>query len=865
MPNLGKMTEGMVAEAPSIDTSKLAPGPSGGLAGATMARGLERVGLKAPSYGDTDREDHDQVVLRMQGMPPGAQVHRMSGQEAISEPYRYRVSVVVQVGASVLEDFEETLVGHRATIVLTHSDHRREIQGVVVQAAVEGMLDEHEVSLSVDVVPELALLGMRVHSRIVQDKTAIDVVKDVLDEWGLEVDVQLTGEYATRAYVTQYQESDLAFVERLLASEGVAYFFVQGEDKEKIVLVDSAAGYAPVVSESGGRPVLSWSLGEMKTGELLVRVRTERRLRPTASRVGDFDFRKPGLVLRNVALAEGEQAGFVRTFGAEQLAVYRHGDTVETADGGKLDGDERKARMALAQHRRDVEMLFGATRGRRLAPGHVFTMGRHPVDRLNRDWAVTRLTVKLDRPRRQGSTGPEEFEASFECVPADHLLRPAVPTRRIRQVSETATVVGPRGEAIHADEHGRIKVKFHWDLSARDDDSASCWLPVTQGWVGANWGSQFLPRVGAEVVVTFLGGDPDRPLVTGSVFNGTHPPPFPLPGESTKSGLRTQSTPGGSGYNELSFEDRTGSELVHLRAERDLEVVAQNDAREEIGRDREVDVKRDLKENVGGAHTLRIVGGAALMVEKNRDEQIGGDAVLSVSGNYDVRVSTDRTTRIEGRDRADVEEASTTTYHEDQIVRVLGHQVTVVGEADAQRSSSLHVEGTASSYTTGLTEIASEKVLVLRCGESAIRLTPTAVEIFGPKIFLQGDALHGLFDDQLNLHAKKRSNLTSDERVHLAGKVAAVDLKTDARIDGAQVKLNCSPEPDAGGEKDPPRPTTILLADEEGQPLAHQRFVVVHGDGSQRSGVTGDDGEADVLLDASGQIFFPDVDDARKE
>jgi type VI secretion system secreted protein VgrG len=774
---------------------------------------LDRAGLKLP-LGDSDpsTETHDPVVLRMENLPPGAQVHRMRGDEAISATYRYRVSVVVPVGASVLEDYEETLVGHRATIVLTHAGAQREIQGIVVQASVEGMLDEHEVSLAVDVVPEMALLGMRVHSRIVQDKSAIDVVKDVLDEWGLEVDVQLNGEYATRAYVTQYQESDLAFVERLLASEGVAYFFVAGENKEKIVLVDAASSYAPVVSSSGGPPVLGWAYGEMKTGEFLVRVRTERRLRPTASRIGDFDFRKPGLVLRNIALAESEQAAFVKTFGAEQLAVYRHGDTVETADGGKLDGDERRARVALAQHRRDVEMLFGATRGRRMAPGHVFTMARHPVERLNRDWAVTRMTVKLDRPRRQGGEAPEEYEASFECVPADHLLRPAVPPRRVRQVSETATVVGPRGEALHADEHGRIKVKFHWDLSARDDDSASCWLHVSQGWVGANWGSQFVPRVGTEVVVTFLGGDPDRPLVTGSVYNGTHPPPFPLPGEITKSGLRTQSTPGGSGYNELSFDDRTGSELVHLRAERDLELVAQNDAREEIGRDRDVHVKRDLKQNVDGAHTLRVVGGSAVMIEKNRDEQIGGDAVLAVSGNYDVRVSTDRTTRVEGRDRTDVEEVSTTTYHEDQIVRVLGHRVTVVGEADAQRSSSLHVEGTASSYSTGLTEIASEKVLVLRCGESAIRLTPTAVEIFGPRVFLQGEVLHGLFDDQVNLHAKKRANLTSDRRVHLAGQVAAVDLMSDARIDGTQVKLNCSPEPDAGGEEDPPRRARRRLA-----------------------------------------------------
>lgn len=858
MPELGSKLEGK--EGPKVNLR-----PSG-------PQVFEKMGLRLPHDADPDAEMHDPVVLKHDGLPAGAQVHRATGEEGISSTYRYRVSVVVPVGASVLEDYEESLVGHRAALVFTHSGSRREIQGIVTQASVEGMLDDHEVSLAVDVVPELALCGMRVHSRIVQDKTAVEVVKDVFDEWGLEYEVQLTGEYATRKYVTQYQESDLDFVERLLASEGIAYFFIHGENKERIVLCDTSAGYAAVTSKDGGRPTMGWSLGEMKTGEYLVRVRTERRLRPTAARIGDYDYKKPGLVLRNIHLAEDEPAAFVKKFGAEQLSVYRHADTVETAAQqqaalpGKHDGDDRRARMALAQHRRDVEMLFGATRGRRLAPGHVFTMSKHPVERLNRDWAVTRMHVTLTRPRRQQmDDGPEEYECKFECVPADTLLRPAVPERRIRQVSETATVVGPKGEAVFPDEHGRIKVKFHWDLSSRDDDTASCWLHVTQGWVGANWGTQFVPRVGTEVVVTFLGGDPDRPLVTGCVYNGTHPPPFALPSEVSKSGFRTQSFPGGEGYNELSFDDRSGSEVVHLRAEKDLSLLTQNDAREVVGRDRELEVARDLKQTVKGAHSLRVVGGQAVMVEKDRDEQVGGDAVEAITGSLDLRVSLDRTTRIEGRDRTEIQETSTTTYASDAVVRVLGHQVTVVGDSDAQRSASLHVEGTQSTYSTGLTEIASETVLVLRCGESAIRLTPTAIEIFGPRIFLQGDALHGLFDETLNLHAKKRANLTSDKRVHLAGKVAAVDLMEDARIDGKQVKLNCTPEPDDGSEREPPKPTTITLTDEEGNPLGHQRFVVVHADGSQRSGVTDDDGVADVLLDASGEVFFPEVDDARKE
>ncbi len=808
----------------------------------------------------------DGATVKIGAVPENVVVHKVVGEERISTTYRYRISVVLPVSSPILDDFSETLVGQPGSLFFTAAGNRREIQGIAIAAALEGVLDDHEASLSIELVPHLAFLGMRVHSRIFQDKTAIDVVKEVFEEWGIEHEAQLGDGYATRAYITQYQETDLAFVERLLASEGVAYYFTPGKTKEKVVLIDDPAGYGATPNKDGGRVSFTWALKDNQTYENIFAVRSERRLRPTGARIGDYDFRKPGLALRNIVLAEDEPAGFVRKFGAEMLSVYRHGDTTEVATGGKLDGDERRAKIALAQHRHDVEHMGATTRSRRMIPGHTVSLTRHPIEANNRDWVIVATKTVLTRARKQDHDGgaPESFECRIECAPADFLVRPAFPQRTIRQVSETATVVGPKGEAVFPDDHGRIKVKFHWDLSARDDDSASCWLHVSQSWVGANWGSQFVPRVGSEVVVTFLGGDPDRPLVTGSVYNGTHPPPFQLPGEVSTSGIRTQSFPGGEGFHELSFDDRSGSERLHLRAERDLDVLAQNDSKLNVGRDHELEVKRDLKETVSGAHSLRVVGGQAVLLEKDSDVQVGGDAMMSVTGNYDLRVSNDRVTRVEGTDRAEITGDSFATFTSDQVERILGHKVTVIGDSDAQRSVSTHVEGTLATYATGLTEIASETVMVFRVGESAIRMTPKAIEIFAPNIYLQGDKLSGLFEKQVNLHSEKKINLSS-ERIHLAGKQAAIDLLENARIDGKQVKLNCTPEPEPEDEQKAPKPTTITLADEEGNPLGHQRFVVVHGDGSQRSGVTSDEGKASVLLDASGQIFFPDVDDARKE
>jgi type VI secretion system secreted protein VgrG len=371
-----------------------------------------------------------------------------------------------------------------------------------------------------------------------------------------------------------------------------------------------------------------------------------------------------------------------------------------------------------------------------------------------------------------------------------------------------------------------VKVQFHWDREGRRDEQSSCWIRVAQTWAGSGWGFQFVPRIGMEVVVTFLGGDVDRPLITGCVPNAINLPPYRLPESKTQSGIRTHSSPGGEGFNELMFEDQAGAEQIRIHAERDLlEIVEHN---------------RAIR--VGGDESIAVLGAVS----------------RCVGGSVDERIEGDRAQRIAGRDRREIVGASEVTARGDVTTQVRGCHTTVVGTAREKRSYVLHVEGLTQLSGTGLTEITSEKGIVLRCGESALRITPAGIEIVASSFSARG-AGGGLSidEDTLRLQAKEHAQICATT-VLLKSPKASIKLHDDAQIDGKRVLLN-SP----ASAKDPvvdksPKVTTIELVDQKGKPLAHQRYLVVLEDGSEVTGFLNDKGRAVLELDATaGAITFP--------
>ncbi len=592
-------------------------------------------------------------------------------------------------------------------------------------------------------------------------------------------------------------------------------------------------------------------------------------------RLGDFAFTKPQLALRATAAVPPAARSPINTgLGGEQLSVYLHADrAILDIDGGQGEISDTLAGVRLQQAQRDAAIGTGASRCARLAPGLTFTLEEESqAPSLNQAYVVTRVVHqgKIPEADRTGTT-EVVYTNHFECAPASIVIRPPLPTLDLRQVTETATVVGPEGSEIFTDEHGRVKAQFHWDVSG--DTGGTCWLRVLTTWAGAGWGSQFLPRVGMEVLVGFLSGDVDQPIVLGCVYNGTHPTPFALPAESSKSGFKSHSVPGGDGGSELTFDDTKGNEQFVLHGERDMAQSTQRNLTVKVGADASLEVGGGRSERVDGSSASAILGSRAESIAKDVESTIGGSQLVSITGNRELRVTGTNTTRIEGRELTENHKDVTRIVHADATERVLGHKITVVGKHDARRSLAEHVEGSVQRYAVGTQHIVSDKEILLTCGESLLRLTPEGLDVVVGKLRFVTDEVSLVATDKVELFAEKQVALVAEnidvlakKRAIVEGEKARLKLTQDASLDGATVKLNCSSEPDPLEPPDyePPEPTDIELSDEQGAPLGGKRFVIVHGDGSEQTGVLGPDGKANVFLEASCEVFFPEVDGARR-
>ena len=437
-----------------------------------------------------------------------------------------------------------------------------------------------------------------------------------------------------------------------------------------------------------------------------------------------------------------------------------------------------EAPRILRQKRRRASVAAGEGGCSDLCPGHRFSLEGHPAPQLDGSYLVVRV-------EHRGQTQPEDgkpwtvYWNRFECAPAEMTYVPARPRRESVQVSLTATVVGPPGEEIYVDARAQIKVQFHWDREGRRDAHSSCWIRTMQPWAGAGWGHQFIPRVGMEVVVVFEGGDPDKPMVLGTLYNGTHPPPFVLPAHKTRSGWRTQSSPGGGGNNELSFEDAAHNEQIYVHAQRDLDEVVERDHTLLVKRDEHLHVVGAQTSTVDGNRVEKVLGSAASAISGDETLTVAGSRLDVVSQSREARITEDLTTKIGRRERREVAGRSDLSIDGDYTVRTKGCHTTIVGRHDKKRSYVLRVEGTAQISTSETIELDAEKGLTLRCGKSFVKIGKDRVEIVAPSVSVRGEGAG--FDasaGQLKVRAKKDA-LLSSETILLKTKDASLALQKD--------------------------------------------------------------------------------------
>ena len=467
-------------------------------------------------------------------------------------------------------------------------------------------------------VPVLHYLQFSHNQRIFQQLTVPQIVAQVLEGHGILADAYSFHLRTTpeREYCTQYGESDFEFIQRLCSEEGISWHHQHSQDGHRLVFTEDQA-YFPILGDTPYQHDTGLTVDHPVVRQFSLRFNT----RTSATTRRGYELNRPNRLLESHASAES----------SPKLEDYRYPVVYENQELAK-----RKALQALERHRHDCQLAEGESDQPFLRSGHLFKLTEHPRQRYNALWLLLSVTHSGKQPQalEESLTHDAEpdqgYRNTFSALPWDVFYRPPLITRKTVLVSQTARVTGPEGEEIFCDEYGRVKVEFHWDRTELDSDKSSCWLRVSSSWAGDRFGAVTIPRVGMEVVVTYLEGDPDQPLITGCVPNILTPAPYPLPANKTKTVLRSHSSPASGGYNELSIEDRSGQELIYLRAQRDMEQQVKNDSRLEVGNERRETIK----------------GNSIVLLEAEDQRTVAADRKVQLKANDHLQVASSSHTRV---------------------------------------------------------------------------------------------------------------------------------------------------------------------------------------------------------------------------
>jgi type VI secretion system secreted protein VgrG len=671
---------------------------------------------------------------------------RMDGTEALSQPFAYELQMLSDNRSLKPKDLLGKTVQIR--MQLPGQNSFRFFHGYVTRfnwVRWEGEFSVYQATVH----PWLWFLTRASDCRIFQQKSVPDIIKQVFGDLGFSAYVKdsLSGTYATVDYCVQYRESTFNFVSRLMEREGIYYYFTHEDGKHTLVLADAQSSHQTVTGyetvpyfppdEHRRRSrdhFHEWSFGEhVDTGKVSL---------------NDFNFENPNGSLLSSGVMD-------RKHPLSTFEMYDYPGGYLITDSGNTYATvrvtERQARYDLVRGAGDV---LGA------ACGALFTLSQAPVDSQNRQYLTLSVSFQMGVAGYSSSGLGQEtsYACQVEAIPSSQQFRPArvTPPALVCGV-QTAKVVGPSGEEIYTDKYGRIKVQFHWDRLGQSDENSSCWIRVSQTWAGKNWGAIHIPRIGQEVIVDFLEGDPDRPIVTGCVYNADQMPPYTLPDNMTQSGLKSRSTKQGSAdnFNELRFEDKKDSEEVYFHAEKDFNRVVENNDTEKIGYG-----KKDK-----GDQTIEVFNNQKLVV--------GGGGNDADDGSQTIEVLNNRTTTIkQGNETLEVQKghrAVTVKKGDESLVVSEGNRTVTVSKGndshtisqgnrdvkiDAGNDTLTITQGNQSiKITAGSCKIEAGQSIELVVGSSSIKIEPAKITLKSAEIAVQADMKVGAKGAMIEINA----------------------------------------------------------------------------------------------------------------
>lgn len=772
---------------------------------------------------------------------------RLHASEGLSQLFRYELELIheEQKGYKATLINPKDILGKPIVVQVGWRDNvHRYFTGIVSEftnLGRDGWCSKYEATL----IPEVWLLTQNVQSRIFQHLPIPEILKKVLD--GFNVKYEIQGTFHPRDYCVQYRESDWDFVSRLMEEEGIYYYFEHTNTAHKLIIANTPQSHrdcptkkeVPYYVEVTEEQDFYSSVGSFIVGS---------RLQTGKVTLWDHTFELPGKNL------EAQQPTRFSLTGKDKLETYDYpGRYAQRFDGIDKGGGERASDLQkiFEDNRRTAQIRMqeidaqyqvgtGASDCISFTAGHRFQLQKHPNDDYNKQYILT--SVQHEAVQSPDYVSNDEvtraYNNSFTCILQGEGQAPFRPPRTTKKPTvlgcQTATVVGPAGEEIFTDKYGRIKVQFHWDREGENDSNSSCWIRVAQSWAGKRWGMMFIPRIGMEVIADFLEGDPDQPIVVGCVYNAETMPPYTLPDEKTKMTVKSDSSKGGGGFNELRFEDKKGSEQIFIHGEKELDVRIKNDRREWIGRDRNLIVKRDKKELVERDEHIHVKRDLIEKIDRDYNRKVDGKVAMEITQTYSRKVTGNSTEEF----GANLSSKTTGTH------TVKANLIVI----EADTNITLKVGGSSININSGGIQIVGSPMLMLNSGGSPAPGMPG--QLVAPQ-----DPMQAEIADNADPGSKAPSYKTQRRNMTKAEQAA---FNAPSYKPKSKSSPTSSPE-----EKKKTSWVEVKLKDEQGNPVPGEKYRITLPDGSTLAEGTLDENgyaKVDNIDPGNCKITFPNRD-----